>query len=81
MGQPALTEVTGEIPESEILRIAASAETSSEHPIAQAIVRAASERSIVTSPVLGFKPHQARELPQNSKERDLTWDGSVACSE
>ncbi|HMX56495.1 MAG TPA: heavy metal translocating P-type ATPase [Leptospiraceae bacterium] len=55
MGQPALTEVTGEIPESEILRIAASAETSSEHPIAQAIVRAASERSIVTSPVSGFK--------------------------
>jgi Cu+-exporting ATPase len=40
--------------ESEVLRLAASVERASEHPLAAAIVAAAAERKIELAPVLGF---------------------------
>jgi Cu+-exporting ATPase len=40
--------------ESEVLRLAASVERASEHPLAQAIVRAAEARGIATAPVANF---------------------------
>jgi P-type Cu+ transporter len=40
--------------ESEILRLAASVEQASEHPLADAIVRSAKERALALSPVEGF---------------------------
>ncbi|MPZ50569.1 MAG: heavy metal translocating P-type ATPase [Dehalococcoidia bacterium] len=45
-GEPALTDVVaaGPLAEAELLRLVASAERSSEHPLAQAIVRGAEER-------------------------------------
>jgi Cu+-exporting ATPase len=47
-GEPALTDVvvTGTLAEDDLLRLVASAERSSEHPLAQAIVRGAEERGL-----------------------------------
>ena len=41
--------------EEELLRLAASLESQSEHPIAAGVVRAAEERSLPLSPVTGFR--------------------------
>src|SRR5438128_10106595 len=48
-GKPSVTDVRaiGTIREAEILRLSASAEKGSEHPLGEAIVRAASERGLV----------------------------------
>lgn len=50
-GKPAVTTVVASAPfaEDELLRIAASLERASEHPLAQAIVRAALERKLAVS--------------------------------
>ncbi len=55
-GQPALTDVlTGDfINEDELLRLAASAERPSEHPLAAAVVAGARSREIVLSEPVGF---------------------------
>jgi Cu+-exporting ATPase len=56
-GEPSVTEVvpaSGRT-ENEILGIAASVEHGSEHPLGQAIVRAASERGLATGEVTGFE--------------------------
>ena len=55
-GQPALTDVlTGDfIKEDELLRLAASAERPSEHPLAAAVVAGARSREIVLSEPVGF---------------------------
>ena len=47
-GQPALTDVvvSGDLDEDELLSLLASAERSSEHPLAEAIVRGGEERSV-----------------------------------
>ncbi len=49
--------------EAEILRLAASVERSSEHPLARAIVEAAAERKIELAPVRGFDSRQAAKAP------------------
>ena len=55
-GKPAVTAVVPAdgFDEAELLRLAASVERASEHPLAQAIVRAAEERGIATAPVADF---------------------------
>jgi len=55
-GQPALTDVltVGDIKEDELLRLAASAEQSSEHPLAAAVVAGARSREIVLGESVGF---------------------------
>jgi Cu+-exporting ATPase len=55
-GKPAVTAILAAegFTEAEALRLAASVERASEHPLALAIVRAAEERGIATSPVTGF---------------------------
>ena len=42
------------VDETDMLRLAASVERSSEHPLGKAIVEAAAERKIELAPVLGF---------------------------
>jgi len=56
-GQPALTDVLPEpdIKEDELLRLAASAERLSEHPLASAVVAGARSREIVLSEPSGFE--------------------------
>ena len=56
-GRPRLASVApaAEWSEAELLRIAASLERASEHPLAQAIVRGAADRGIQFSPVAGFR--------------------------
>jgi P-type Cu+ transporter len=55
-GQPAITDVLpeGDIKEDELLRLAASAERPSEHPLAAAVVAGARSREIVMSEPAGF---------------------------
>jgi Cu+-exporting ATPase len=56
-GKPALTTVVPEAPidESTLLRLVASLEKVSEHPLAEAIVRGAEERAVQTGPVTDFR--------------------------
>jgi Cu2+-exporting ATPase len=56
-GEPEVVEivVADQIEESELLRLVASAEGDSEHPLAQAIIKAASERGLATSAVTDFQ--------------------------
>jgi Cu+-exporting ATPase len=55
-GRPAVTQVVPApgFDEAELLRLAASVERASEHPLALAIVEAAKDRGIVTSDVIDF---------------------------
>src|SRR5487761_1555864 len=55
-GQPALTNVlaAGDIKEDELLRLAASAERPSEHPLAAAVVAGARSREMILSEPVGF---------------------------
>jgi len=55
-GRPKVTTIlpTAGIEERELLRLAASLENASEHPLAAAIVQAAKERGIPLAPVTGF---------------------------
>lgn len=56
-GRPSVTEIrsTGSLAESEVLRLAASAEQSSEHPLAAAVVRAARERGLALARAEAFE--------------------------
>jgi Cu+-exporting ATPase len=56
LGKPAVTKIiaAASFDETEVLRLAASVERASEHPIATAIVRAAQERALVLSAVTDF---------------------------
>jgi Cu+-exporting ATPase len=55
-GRPAVAEVVGNgIDEGELLRLAASLERASEHPLAAAIVAAAAQRALAPSPARSFE--------------------------
>jgi Cu+-exporting ATPase len=56
-GKPRLTKVvaTDSVPENDLLRLVASLERSSEHPLAAAIVKAAEERRLKLSAASGFE--------------------------
>jgi P-type Cu+ transporter len=55
-GKPALVTVeSGSMSEAELLRLAASLERSSEHPLARSIVRAAEERGLALATAEGFR--------------------------
>ncbi len=56
-GEPELTDVVanGNFPETDLLRLAASVETVSEHPLAEAIVRGAKEKGLKLTTPEGFE--------------------------
>jgi Cu+-exporting ATPase len=56
-GKPRLTQViaTDSVPENDLLRLVASLERSSEHPLAAAIIRAAEERGLRLSEAANFE--------------------------
>jgi Cu+-exporting ATPase len=62
MGKPALTgiEAAPEWKEDEVLRLAASLERGSEHPLAAAIVNGARERDIALENASGFQSHTGK---------------------
>ena len=57
VGQPKVVEVvaSGPLAEAEVVRLVASAEESSEHPLAQAVVDRAGERKLTLSPASDFQ--------------------------
>jgi Cu+-exporting ATPase len=54
-GQPAVTDVVTNIGDAELLRLAASVERGSEHPLGEAVVRAAQARSLILEQPQGFE--------------------------
>jgi Cu+-exporting ATPase len=58
-GRPTLTDILPApgFTEAELLRLAASAQRPSEHPIAGAVVRAAADRDVVLSEPIAFRAH------------------------
>ena len=55
-GRPAVTDVAAyDVDDAELIRLAASVELDSEHPLGQAIVRAAAEREVDLAEVLDFE--------------------------
>ncbi|OIO74674.1 MAG: copper-translocating P-type ATPase [Zetaproteobacteria bacterium CG1_02_53_45] len=62
-GKPALTAIVAlAVSEEELVRLAASLEAGSEHPLAAAILAAATERDITAGSVENFKAHSGRGI-------------------
>jgi Cu+-exporting ATPase len=61
-GKPRVVAVIplADVPESELLRLAASVERGSEHPLAAAIVQAAEERTLDLGPAIDFESRTGR---------------------
>ena len=73
-GRPTVTDVVAKgIDEDELLRLAASAERASEHPLANAIVAAATDRDLALSHVEGFSA-----LPGHGIQTTVDGAGLVA---
>lgn len=72
-GKPRVTQVvsTGEISEDELLRLAASMEQSSEHPLAAAIVRSATDRGLKMENVSSFQSHTGKGVTGAITERQI----------
>ncbi len=73
-GQPALTAVSG-ADETEVLRLAASVEADSEHPLARAIVAAARDRGIEPSAAIAFEALAGRGARANVDGKDAAVGG------
>lgn len=72
-GRPSLTdlEVFGDLPRAELLRLVASGEQHSEHPLALALLAAAEEEAVVLSPVSDFQSISGRGLRARVEERTI----------
>ena len=90
LGKPELTDVAtfGDLTEEEALRLAASAELPSEHPIARAIVAGAREKGLALAPPEGFQAQGGRGVTAFVEGRPvlvgslrLMTDGEIALSE
>ncbi|MFC1911820.1 heavy metal translocating P-type ATPase, partial [Chloroflexota bacterium] len=71
-GEPEVTDVlaTPSYSQEEILKLAASVERNSEHPLAEAIVKAATEKTLKLSPASGFNAipgHGVEAVVKNKK--------------
>ena len=72
-GQPSLTDVVtvGGQDESELLRLVASAEADSEHPLASAIIAGARDRGLVLPPVTAFDSVTGKGIRATVDGREL----------
>ena len=72
-GEPSLTDVVASdgFDENEFLKIVASAEKSSEHPLAAAIVRGAEERQLTFAKVENFNALEGRGIEARIAGKDL----------
>src|SRR5215204_2203401 len=95
-GQPELTDIvpTNDIPKEDLLRLVAAAESGSEHPLGEAIVRGARDRGLPPVEADAFEAIsgggirarvEGREVLVGSRrflsESSVPWDGLVAGSE
>ena len=71
-GKPKVTDVlAGDLREDEVLRLAASLDAGSSHPLALAIVGAAEQRGLKLAPVTGGKAHGGKGVSGMVDEKDL----------
>ncbi|KGM36280.1 heavy metal translocating P-type ATPase [Streptococcus sinensis] len=72
-GRPSLTdlEVFGDLPRAELLRLVASGEQHSEHPLARALLATAEEEGVILSPVSDFQSISGRGLRTRVEERTI----------
>jgi Cu+-exporting ATPase len=72
-GNPRVTDIIprGDIAEAELLRIAASGERGSEHPLGEAIVRAAEERGLDFLPVEQFQALPGRGIQARMEQKTV----------
>jgi Cu+-exporting ATPase len=82
-GQPKVVAVihTAGVAEDEVLRIAASLENASEHPLARAIVAAATERKLALSPVTGFDSPTGKGVIGQVENRQVVLGNSAFLGE
>jgi Cu+-exporting ATPase len=73
-GKPRLTQViaTDSVPENDLLRLVASLERSSEHPLAASIVRAAEERKLKLSAATNFESIPGKGVIGRIDGREVT---------
>lgn len=72
-GRPSLTdlEVFGNLPRAELLRLVASGEQHSEHPLARALLAAAEEEGVILSPISDFQSISGRGLRARVEEQTI----------
>jgi Cu+-exporting ATPase len=82
-GKPALASVVvlSDIPEDEILRLGASVERGSEHPLAAAIVRAAEQRGLKIAAATGFQSRTGRGVIGTIEGRSIALGNRKLCEE
>jgi Cu+-exporting ATPase len=82
-GKPALASVVvlSDIPENEILRLGASVERGSEHPLAAAIVRGAEQRGLKIAAVTGFQSRTGRGVLGVIDGRSVALGNRKLCEE
>lgn len=81
-GRPKLLSVVADgYSEDELLAFAASLEKQSEHPLAEAIVRAAKEKGLMLSDVSGFKYEKGKGVSGTVSEKEIMIGNSKIMSE
>lgn len=73
-GRPTVTDIVlngGRLAEADVLRLAASAEKGSEHPLAEAIVAAATERGLNVGQLAGFQAIAGQGITAQVDGRDV----------
>ncbi len=82
-GRPVLTDIVplDGLPEGELLRLAASVERHSEHPVARAISRAAEEHRLVPAAAEGFRALPGWGARARVEGRDLVLGNRRLCDE
>ena len=78
-GSPQVTNLSGSQPQ--LLRLAASLEAVSEHPLAEAIVRYAHEQNVSLSPVDNFQAHSGRGASGEVDGKTVTLGNSAWMTE
>jgi len=72
-GEPSVTDIiaAGSLPENEILRLAAVAEKNSEHPLGEAIVRAAEEKGLIIDTAEAFNAIPGHGIEAGLKDKKV----------
>ena len=82
-GKPALATIVmlSDLPENEILRLGASVERGSEHPLAAAIVHAAEKRGLKIASVSGFQSRTGRGVVGTIEGHSVALGNAKLCEE